>query len=224
MTSDDERIAYLAGDGSGALGDELDAADRDDLDELKGLLAEPAIWDAPPTALEDAVVAAVRAEAATSEPAARSTSAGVRPRRSWRRAGPWLGAAAAAAAVVVAIVVAGGQDDDPQELVVALEATDSTSDLTGTVAVTRSDSGWRFELDAPGLPRLDEGRFYEAWMKSDADVLVSLGTFNEGNDVVLWGGVRPPDFPTITITREEADGDPTSSGDRVLVGVIVVEG
>ncbi len=121
---------------------------------------------------------------------------------------------------MAAVVVVGGQDDEPQQLVAALEATDPSSDLAGTATLSRSDSGWRIELDVQDLPRLDGGRFYEAWMKSDDDVLVSLGTFNEGEDVVLWGGVPPRQFPTITITREEADGDPTSSGDRVLVAAI----
>ena len=38
MTTDDDRIAYLAGDGSGA----LDDVDQRDLDELKGFLSDPA--------------------------------------------------------------------------------------------------------------------------------------------------------------------------------------
>jgi hypothetical protein len=31
--------------------------------------------------------------------------------------------------------------------------------------------------------------------------------------------VPPTQFPTITITRQQADGNPASSGQRVLVGV-----
>jgi hypothetical protein len=38
--------------------------------------------------------------------------------------------------------------------------------------------------------------------------------------VVLWAGVSPVDHPTITITEESDDGDPASSGRRVLVGPI----
>jgi hypothetical protein len=36
-----------------------------------------------------------------------------------------------------------------------------------------------------GLPRRDGGDLYEAWLKDDAGVLVSTGTFNDGRDVTL---------------------------------------
>ena len=53
-------------------------------------------------------------------------------------------------------------------------------------------------------------------------MLVSIGTFNEGADVVLWAGVPPSEFSTMTVTAEVADGDPASSGIRVLVGTVVL--
>jgi hypothetical protein len=90
----------------------------------------------------------------------------------------------------------------------------------GSATLTKTDSGWRIELDATGLPRLDKGRFYQAWLRNDDGTLIPIGTFNEGSDVVLWAGVPPPDFPTLTITEEAADGDQGSSGVRVLVGTI----
>ncbi|HET7719936.1 MAG TPA: anti-sigma factor, partial [Acidimicrobiales bacterium] len=74
--------------------------------------------------------------------------------------------------------------------------------------------------DASGLPRLDAGRFYQAWLVDEAGVAVTVGTFNEPDDVVLWAGVSPEEFTTIAVTEEEADGDPASSGRRVLVGTI----
>ena len=40
----------------------------------------------------------------------------------------------------------------------------------------------------------------------------------EGADVVLWAGVSPADFTAFTVTRETADGDQASSGQRVLSG------
>ena len=55
MTTDDDRIAYLHGDGPGA----LDDVERSDLDELKGILSDPAVWSEPEDGLEDAVVAAI---------------------------------------------------------------------------------------------------------------------------------------------------------------------
>ncbi len=54
-------------------------------------------------------------------------------------------------------------------------------------------------------------------------MLVAIGTFNEPDDVVLWSGVGPTDFRTLTVTEEEADGDQASSGRRVLVGTITID-
>ena len=96
-------------------------------------------------------------------------------------------------------------------------------DATGTAELQRTDSGWRIELDATGLPRRDDGQFYEAWLRNEEGVLVSIGTFNEGADVVLWAGVVPSEFSTMTITAEEADGDPASSGIRVLTGTVELD-
>ena len=45
-----------------------------------------------------------------------------------------------------------------------------------------------------------------------------IGTFNDGREVILWSGVGPGDFPTLTITQEVADGDQASSGQVVLIG------
>ncbi len=90
----------------------------------------------------------------------------------------------------------------------------------GEATLTKTSSGWRIELDATGLPRLEGGRFYEAWLRNRAGVLVPIGTFNEGRKVTLWAGVSPKDFPTLTVTREQADGDQASSGEKVLVGTV----
>ena len=42
--------------------------------------------------------------------------------------------------------------------------------------------------------------------------------------MTLWAGVSPVDFPTLTVTREEADGDQASSGQKVLVGTVDTDG
>ena len=54
-------------------------------------------------------------------------------------------------------------------------------------------------------------------------MLVPIGTFNEPDDVVLWAGVSPRRFSTLTVTEEQADGDQASSGRRVLVGTIELD-
>ena len=73
-------------------------------------------------------------------------------------------------------------------------------------------------------PGWTAGEFYQAWLRNADGVLVPIGTFNEGTDVTLWAGVPPDQFSTMTITRESADGDQDSSGQRVLVGTAVEEG
>jgi hypothetical protein len=124
-------------------------------------------------------------------------------------------------AAAVAAVILGGlalrDDDEPDD-----RMTFALSGSGGTAGIGKLPSGWRIELDVD-LPRLDNGEFYEAWLKNDAGTLVPIGTFNEGEDVVLWAGVSPLEFRTLTVTREKADGDQASSGDRVLVGTFEVE-
>ena len=47
----------------------------------------------------------------------------------------------------------------------ALGPTALAPGASGNATLTKTSSGWRIELDATGLPRLDNGRFYEAWLK-----------------------------------------------------------
>jgi anti-sigma factor RsiW len=130
---------------------------------------------------------------------------------------PATATALAAAVVVIAVI---GSGNTAQQFHAALGATALVPAAQGNATLTKTTSGWRIAVDASGLPRLDSGRFYEAWLKNRAGVLVPIGTFNEGEDVTLWAGVSPKDFTTLTITRERADGDQTSSGQKVLVGPV----
>ncbi|MGZ4310309.1 MAG: anti-sigma factor [Gaiellaceae bacterium] len=129
----------------------------------------------------------------------------------------------AAAAAVLAVAVGLGvfrSGTSGERFHAALAPTELAPDARGGATLTKTASGWRIELDATGLPRLDGGRFYEAWLRSAAGVLVPIGTFNEGPKVTLWAGVSPKNFTTLTVTREHADGDQTSSGEKVLVGTV----
>jgi anti-sigma-K factor RskA len=125
---------------------------------------------------------------------------------------------AAAAAAIAVVVVSSGPS--AQRFQAALGPTGLVTGAKGAATLTKTTSGWRIELHATGLPRLDTGRFYEAWLKNDAGVLVPIGTFNEGRNVTLWAGVSPVDFPTLGVTRERADGNQDSSGEKVLVGTV----
>jgi hypothetical protein len=106
----------------------------------------------------------------------------------------------------------------------ALAPTQLLPGATGKATLTKTSSGWRITLHATGLPRLDRGRYYEAWLRNPAGVLVPIGTFNQGPKVTLWAGVPPKDFPTLSVTREQADGDQRSSGEKVLVGTVTTRG
>jgi hypothetical protein len=131
---------------------------------------------------------------------------------------------AAASATAVAAVAIGlavfGSSTSGQRFQAALSPTDLVPNAHGDATLNKTSSGWRIELDATGLPRLGGGRFYEAWLRNGAGVLVPIGTFNEGRDVTLWAGVSPKSFRTLTVTREQADGDQASSGEKVLVGTV----
>ena len=149
----------------------------------------------------------------------------VEAQRSSRR-GPWprrlvLAGAATTAALVVAVAVAVsvlGSGTSAESFHAALAPTGLATGATGEATFTKTSSGWRIDLDATGLPRLDAGRFYQAWLRDAAGMLVPVGTFNEGEKVTLWAGVSPKDFTMLTVTRERADGDQASSGEKVLAG------
>lgn len=153
--------------------------------------------------------------------AARRRKDGREGRRRFTRPVFLIAAAAAVVAVALSAVLLFRDTGSERRFDVALAATDLVPAATGNASMIQRGSGWEIHLDATGLPRLDNGRFYQAWLRNPDGVLVPIGTFNEGSDVTLWAGVSPANFPTMTITEEAADGDQGSSGQRVLVGTAV---
>lgn len=132
----------------------------------------------------------------------------------------WIAGVAAGALAVAAGAFVSTTGTRSQQLHAALRATDLARGAGGEATLTRTASGWRIQLDAIGLPHLENGRFYEAWLRSAGGVLVPIGTFNDGRHVTLWAGVSPKNFTTLTVTRERADGEQGSSGQKVLVGTV----
>jgi hypothetical protein len=129
-------------------------------------------------------------------------------------------AAAAVAAAAIAVAVSGGSGSHGPRFQAALGPTPLAPGAGGEATLTRTSSGWRIQLDATGLPRLEGDRFYEAWLRSSKGELVPVGTFNEGQNVTLWAGVSPLSYKVLTVTRERADGNEASSGQKVLVGPV----
>ena len=58
----------------------------------------------------------------------------------------------------------------------------------GEATLTKTSSGWRIELDADGLPRLDGGRFYEAWLKQSRRRARSRRDVQRGPEGDAMGG------------------------------------
>jgi hypothetical protein len=270
--SDEDRIAYLAGEH----GESLTPDERAELDELRVLLEAEETWAEPPAELEDRVVAAI-ADAAGTAPAgsARQASRPARPRfatpvqpatarrpaqetqpreaaipaqaapprhapaantprkprqRSWvmtilERPAYAFGLIAALVVVVAgvaALSTSGGGNPPaaPLKFAMVVDGTSLAPGAHGSATLTKMSSGWQVELSATGLPHLSNGRYYQAWLKNSSGVLVPIGTFNDAVKVTLWSGVPVTQFRTLTVTRQEANGNPASSGQRVLIGTI----
>jgi hypothetical protein len=214
-THDDDRAAYLAGEDR----PRLTAHERAELDEIRGALDSPATWVQPSTELEDRVVRAIAVEATGRHAIPRERRRAPR----WRLPRPAysLGGLAVAAVVAIAILLAtSGSSRAPEQFAMVVSGTALAPDASGSATLTKTGSGWRIELSATGLPRLAGGRYYEAWLKSAAGVLVPVGTFNDARKVTLWAGVPPTEYPGFTVTRQRAGGGPASSGQRVLTGSV----
>ena len=182
--------------------------------ELSDLLAEQ----------QRAVALARNAAAEVEAPAA--LRARVDPRRRARltrapRRFVLIGVATAAAALAVVIGPALLDSETTRaRFRAALGPTGLAPGATGDATLTKTTSGWRIELDTNGLPRRAGRQFYEVWLRNSADVLVPVGTFNEGRNVTLWAGVSPKRFTQLVVTRERDDGVQASSGETVLVGTV----
>lgn len=200
-------------------------------ESLAGLLGDPSVWTDADPALEDLIVAAITAEAAARPDLTADTGLVESPRDSKvvpisasRR---WFGPAVAGVAAALTLLVGGliltsGDDDEPGGLEVALAPTDFAPEAEALARVAETPLGTRIILDVSGLPPAEPGTYYEAWMRVDAEVGVSAGTFHlRGGDgeIELWSGVLAEDYPLLTVTVQD-EGQAASSGVVVLRGLI----
>ena len=221
--TDDDRAAYLAGEDVPSLPAEEMAA----LDALRAELGVPATWEEPPGELEDQVVMAVSRAAAEERGPQRAPSPSLwsrlRARLPTRRPIFALSlslSVAAAAVVAIVLVTSSGQATSKLEFAMVVQGTALAPAAHGNATLTKMTSGWQIKLSATGLPRRDGAQFYEAWLKNAAGVLVPVGTFNDARKVTLWSGVPVTKFRSLTVTQQVANGDPKSSGRKVLTGTI----
>jgi hypothetical protein len=215
--SDDDRIAYLAGEPV----ESLPPNERAELNELRALLQSPSTWAEPDPTLEQRVTAAIEQEA-------RSLGVQRRPRRVDRRrfglrrpAFALAGVVAVVGAAVLVALLVNNTSPTAQRFAMVVSGTSLDPGAHGSATLTKTGSGWRIQLSAAGLPHLANGRYYQAWLKNAAGILVPVGTFNDAKQVTLWSGVPVTQFRTLTVTQQLANGNPASSGRRALIGTIV---
>ncbi len=200
-----------------------DDADANIIDaELAAMLADPGTWVQPPAGLGDRIVTAVSSEADLGAPDAQ-TAASLGSGRRFSRLRPVLiGAAATIVFLFGGIVVLSALSgvDDVDTFSVELISTGLIPDVSGDIDVTSFDSGLQIDLAAFGLPRRDDGAFYEGRVQTVDGDLIPVGTFHDGTDVILWAGVELDRIELFTITLESAAGpddlEQASSGDVVL--------
>jgi hypothetical protein len=212
---------------------------------LSHLLADGRVWEDPDPRVEDAVVAAITAEAAaagppttggvevviTDEPAARRARAGARS-RARRSGGGWgllAGAAVAAILLVLVVVVAAlRQSDEPSEGQFALQpAAGAPAGAGGSATAEDTPDGVRIKLRVDGLAPAGEDEYYELWLNEEGggpEDVVSAGTFHlrgGGSEwIELWAGVSTDEYPLVSVTLEREGEGPGSSGHVLLTGRI----
>lgn len=200
----EDRTEYLAS-GSGEK-----PADHERLDMIRAILADDAVWSEPPPEVGDAVFASI-AEGPRPENE-------VTTNRSQRL--KWLGGmAAAAAALIVVVGLFSLLNGETGDLVMAVEGTELEADASGQATLIPTGDGWSIQLEVNDLPAAQPGTYYEGWMWNDQGQGVSIGTFHlrgGGESVILWSGVAPDAYPSIWVTLEDEDGDPSAS-DRVVM-------
>jgi Anti-sigma-K factor rskA len=129
--------------------------------------------------------------------------------------------AAAAAIAIVLGVVAATRSTTHNQFKSQLTATALAPAASGSAGIVRNDAGFRITLDTKGLAPLPDGKYYQAWLKNPAGTLVPIGSFSSSDGrVILWSGVSPVEYNTITVTIEATDNVQASSGQRVLVGEV----
>ncbi|MEM7321717.1 MAG: anti-sigma factor [Actinomycetota bacterium] len=232
-----------------------DELSEGEIARLDALLESPELWDQPDQADEEAIVAAILAEApgraerpdpvdpitgtpqrttdsktdstagSTADSKTDSTADNVVSITAGRR---WFNPALSAAAgflvalIGVAAILAITGRPEPGEVELALAGTDLAPTASATARIVDFPAGTRVVLDVSELEPAAAGTYYEVWLRQDAEVGVSAGTFHlRGGDseIELWAGVSASDYPLVTVTLQQ-EAQTESSGQVVLRGLL----
>jgi anti-sigma-K factor RskA len=160
---------------------------------------------APPE-LKDRVLARVRGEI----PA--------RSRGGWRL---WISAAALLVFAVLGAGLLWTVTKDSSEGI-PLAATGPNSEGGGEISGEVEEGNLHIKLVVWDLPELRKDEYYELWYAKEDSGRISCGTFRaqQGGQttVNLTAPASAVSYPEIEVTREADDGDPGSSGEKVLTG------
>jgi anti-sigma-K factor RskA len=141
-----------------------------------------------------------------------------RSRGGWRL---WVPAAALLVAAVLGAGILWTFSNDSSEGI-PLAATASSSEGGGEVSGEVEGGNLKIELVVWDLPELQKDEYYELWYAKEGGGRISCGTFRaqQGGQttVNLTAPSNAVSYPEIEVTREPDDGDPGSSGEKVLVG------
>ncbi|HEY6689813.1 MAG TPA: anti-sigma factor [Rubrobacter sp.] len=200
LTVEEERELERHLEGCSGCRGEL-ARTRQTHDLLRGLAA-----GGPPPELKARVLARARGEIP-------ATSRG-----RWRL---WVPAAALLAIAVLGAGLLWALTEDSSEGI-PLTATVPASEGGGEVSGEVDGGNLQIELVVWGLPKLRKDEYYELWYAKEDGGRISCGTFRaqQGGQttVNLTAPASAVSYPEIEVTREPDDGDPGSSGEKVLVG------
>ena len=132
----------------------------------------------------------------------------------------WIPAAVLLVAVLGVGILWATLDDSSAGL--PLTATALAPEASGVVRGEPVGENIQIELEVRDLPELREDEYYEMWYAGADGGRISCGAFRTASEglttVTFTTPVNAREYPKIEVTREADDGDPESSGERVLEG------
>lgn len=132
-----------------------------------------------------------------------------------------LGAAAAGAAVMgLGSLALNADDQESDQLVASVQLAPLEDSVQAGVAEIVERDGQRvLRLDTASLPTIDDG-YLEVWLLGDdASGMVTIGTLSNGaTEFVLPEGLSTDTYPTVDVSVEHYDGNPTHSGESLWRG------